>query len=177
MTVLFLVALAASWVAIFLPAIRRARQATPLSTAERWRRRMELIAPRHASTRTRGRWVVVPESRKSLARDSWRRGQRARRRIFELMIGAVIGSFLVALFWHSDNAWLVHLGCDFSLVLYAALLIEAKRRRHQRVAQLRARARRRQRVRMRPQVAWVAQARPGIDRRWVAPARAGASRR
>jgi hypothetical protein len=154
-TAAFLILLAGAWIAVFLPAIRRARKATPLSTAERWRRRMELIAPRHAASRTRGRWVVVPESRKSLARDSWRRGQRTRRRIFELMIGAVIGSFLAALFWQSDNA---------SLVTYMALLVEAKRRRHQRAIAVRRRGRR-PAMRRRPQVVWVAPARPGFNRR------------
>jgi hypothetical protein len=176
-TVLFLVALAAAWIAIFLPAIRRARQTTPLSTAERWRRRMELIAPRHATTRTRGRWVVVPESKKSLAKHSWKRGQRTRRRIFELMIGAVIGSFVAALLWHTDNAWLVQAGCDVSLVLYAALLVEAKRRRHQRVAQMRLRARRRSRLGRQPRVAFARPAQPPVDRRWIGPAHAGVNLR
>ena len=164
MTVAFLIALAGSWIAVFLPAIRRARHATPLSTAERWRRRMELIAPRYGATPRRGRWVVVPESKKSLARDSWRRGQRTRRRIFELMIGAVIGSLVAALLWPSDNSWMVQAGCDASLALYVALLVEAKRRRHRRVISVR-RRRRRPAVHRRPQVVWVAPARAGIDRR------------
>lgn len=124
---------------------------------------MQLIAPRHAATRTRGRWVVVPESRKSLARTSWRRGQRTRRRIFELLIGAVLGSFIAAILWRSDSAWLIQAGCDVSLVAYAALLVEAKRRRHQRAIAVRRRGRRP--IRRRPQVVWVAPARPGFDRR------------
>ena len=125
---------------------------------------MQLIAPKHGATPRRGRWVVVPESRRSLARDSWRRGQRTRRRIFELLIGAVIGSFVAALLWQSDNAWLVQAGCDASLAAYMALLIEAKKRRHQRAIAVRHR-RRRPAMRRRPQVVWVAPARAGIDRR------------
>jgi hypothetical protein len=125
---------------------------------------MELIAPRHPASRTRGRMVVVPTSRKALARDSWRRGQRTRRRIFELMIGAVIGSFVAALVWQGDNAWVVHAGCDLSLGVYVTLLIEAKRRRQQRAIAVRRRGRRPV-VRRRPQVVWVAPARPGFDRR------------
>jgi hypothetical protein len=125
---------------------------------------MELIAPRHPASRTRGRVVVVPTSPKVLARDSWRRGQRTRRRIFELMIGAVIGSFVAALVWQGDNAWFVHAGCDLSLGVYVTLLIEAKRRRHQRAIAVRRRGRRPV-VRRRPQVVWVAPARPGFDRR------------
>jgi hypothetical protein len=163
-TVVFLILLAGAWIVVFLPAIRRARQTTPLSTAERWRRRMELIAPRHPASRTRGRVVVVPTPRKTLARDSWRRGQRTRRRIFELMIGAVIGSFLAAILWHSDNAWLVQAGCDVSLAAYVVLLVEAKRRRQQRSIAVRRRGRRPV-VRRPPQVVWVAPARPGFDRR------------
>jgi hypothetical protein len=162
-TVAFLILLAGAWIVVFLPAIRRARQASPLSTAERWRRRMQLLAPRHAAARGRGRWVVVPESRKSLARDSFRRGQRTRRRIFELMIGAVIGSFVAAVVWHSDSAWMVQAGCDLSLAAYVVLLVEAKRRRQQRAIAVRRRGR--QPLRRRPQVVWVAPARPGFDRR------------
>jgi uncharacterized membrane protein YfcA len=124
---------------------------------------MQLIAPRHPTTRTRGRWVVVPESRKKLARTSWRRGQRTRRRIFELMIGAVMGSLVAAILWRSDSAWLFQIGCDVSLVAYAALLVEAKRRRHQRAISVRRRGRRP--LRRRPQVVWVSPARPGFDRR------------
>lgn len=109
--------------------------------------------------------VVTPAAPKGSPRDSWRRGQRTRRRIFELMIGAVIGSFAAALLWQGDDAWLVHVGCDVSLAAYVALLIEAKRRRQQRAIAVRRRALRRPVVRRRPQVAWVASARPGFDRR------------
>ena len=81
-----------------------------------------------------------------------------------MMIGAVIGSLVVAVFWHSDSAWMIQASCDASLGLYAALLIEAKRRRQRRAIAVRHR-RRRTAVRRRPQVVWVAPARAGIDRR------------
>lgn len=163
-TVVFLALLAISWIAVFLPAIVRARQTTPLSTAERWRRRMELIAPRHPQGRA-GRWIVVPESRGDLARASFRRGQRRRRRILELMIGACIGSLAAALVLHG-RAWQVQLACDGSLILYAALLIEAKRRRRERAQKVRSIARRRRRnPRQRGSVAWLSPARAAGQRR------------
>lgn len=157
MTVVFLVLLAISWIAVFLPAILRARQTTPMSTAERWRRRMELIAPRHHGPRGSGRWIVVPESRSDLARASFRRGQRRRRRILELMLGACIGSLGAALVLHG-HAWEVQLACDASLALYATLLLEAKRRRRERAEKVRSLEQRRRRKRS-GSVAWLGPAR------------------
>ena len=163
MTIAFLVLLAIAWIAVFLPAIVRARQTTPMSTAERWRRRMELIAPRHHG-RGSGRWIVVPESKGDLARASFRRGQRRRRRILELLIGACIGSFAAALVLHGQ-AWEVQIACDTSLALYAMLLVEAKRRRLERAQKGRSLARRRRARAGRAQVAWLRPARAAGQRR------------
>jgi hypothetical protein len=159
------VLLASAWIAVFLPAIVRARQTTALSAAERWRRRMELIAPRHAQTRGAGRWILVPESKDDLARASFRKGQRRRRRILGAMILACVGS-LSAAFVLNGTAWEVHLACDGSLVLYLALLMEAKRRRRERMHKVRSLAKRRaRRARRADPVSWLAPARAAGDRR------------
>ncbi|MGH2694937.1 MAG: hypothetical protein ACRDJJ_09010, partial [Actinomycetota bacterium] len=94
MTAFFLVLLALAWIAVFLPAVLRARQNSPLSTAERFRRRMQLMAPRGRT----GRWVVVPEPYDRLAGRSFRRGQQRRLRIFTTLVAAAGLSGALALF-------------------------------------------------------------------------------
>lgn len=148
LTVAFLVLLGAAWLAVILPAVLRARHTTAMSTAERWRRRMALIAPRHAERERSGRWVVIPEARPDLARASFVRGQRRRKRMLEVMVGACLGSLGTALLLH--GAWQVQLACDASVVLYSLMLIEAKRRRRERAQKVRSIARRRPQPRTAP---------------------------
>lgn len=127
MTFVFLGLLAAAWIAVFLPALLRARTEAPLSTAERFKRRLNLLAPR---ART-GRWIVVPESYDRLRRASFRRGQKRRQQILLALIGAAAISFLAALL-SGGAAWEAHLALDASLALYVVLLLDAKRRRAER---------------------------------------------
>ena len=132
LTLVFLGLLALAWIAVFLPAALRARQSAPLSTAERFKRRMNLIAPRAAT----GRWIVVPESYDRLGRSSFRRGQQRRTRILiGLGVAAALSGF-VALFT-GGGMWEVHFAVDVSLALYVALLLEAKRRRFEQITKLR----------------------------------------
>lgn len=127
MTYWFLLVLALAWIAVFLPAAMRARQNAPLSTAERFRRRMELIAP----TASKGRWVVVPESGDRLAGRSFRKGQRSRRHILAFLVGGVLLSFGSAILF-GGALWEVSLAFGASLALYVSLLLEGKRRRDER---------------------------------------------
>lgn len=124
MTALFLTALVLAWIALFVPAIVRASKRSPLSTAERFRRRLDLIAPRYAQ----GRWVVMPDCDDRLARKSWRKGQRLRRRIFGFLVAAVVVSGVLVIFYGSAM-WSIHIAFDASLGLFVALLLFAKRRR------------------------------------------------
>ena len=124
MTLVFLVLLGLAWIAVFLPAAARARQGTPLSTAERFRRRMQLIAPPPASSR--GRWIVVPESTDRLAYFSYRRAQERRRKIFLGLLTATSVLFLISLV--SGALWSLTAMAVFALFSYVVLLIGAKRR-------------------------------------------------
>lgn len=119
--------------AVFLPAALRARQETPLSAAERFKRRMELIAPRATGA---GRWIVVPQSYDRLARSSFRRGQRRRRNILTVILGAAAFSGLLAIV--AGGAFVeMHVGLDASLAVYVVLLLDAKKRRLERATKVR----------------------------------------
>jgi len=128
----FLGLLALAWIAVFLPSLVRAREAAPLTTAERFKRRMALLAPR---ART-GRWIVVPESYDRLTRASFQRGQRRRIQILIALTAAAAATFLVAL-TSGGAAWEVHLVTDASLGLYVVLLRETKKRRDERSRKVR----------------------------------------
>ena len=132
MTYWFLLVLALAWIAVFLPAAMRARQNAPLSTSERFRRRMELIAPRASA----GRWVVVPESEDRLAGRSFRKGQRTRRRILAFLVGAAVLSVGAAIF-AGGALWELSLAFGLSLALYVSLLLEGKKRRDERTKKVR----------------------------------------
>lgn len=99
---------------------------------------MSLIAPRQTS----GRWIVVPESYDRLARSSFERGQRRRKRLLiGLLVGA--GASLFAAIFAGGGMWELHLAVDASLALYVVLLREAKRRREEHSSKVRSLAVRR----------------------------------
>ena len=131
MTGLFLGALALAWIGVFLPAALRARQDAPLSSAEGWRRRMSLLAPRSAQSR----YVLVPARSDRLARAAYQRQRLRRIRILAFLGVAAPLSGIVALL-AGGSMWEVHIAFDFSLALYVALLIEAKRRRQERLTKV-----------------------------------------
>lgn len=117
---------------MLFPAAMRARRSAPLSTAERFRRRLDLVAPR---SRT-GRYVVVPESSARIARVAFERAQRWRLRLFVLLVWTAATSAGVAMIL-GGRVWTVHLAVDASLLSYSFLLIEAKRRRQEQAAKVR----------------------------------------
>jgi hypothetical protein len=127
------------WIAVMVPAVMRARASAPLSTSQRFRRRMDLIAPPSYAT---GRWVVVLDSpnRKvsASARKAHRqlRSQRRRRRLLVLIVLAVVGS-AIAGGVIGEPWWEVHLGLNAGLALYVGALLEIKRRRAERAVKVR----------------------------------------
>ena len=133
MTTLFLVVLVLAWIALIIPAAWRARQTAPFSATERFRKRLELIAPRATS---QGRWIVVPQSRDRLERASFRRGQRRRKQILFALIAGVVATAIAAPLV-GGPVWELQILLDASLALYVVLLVVAKQRRAELVRKLR----------------------------------------
>ncbi len=127
MAVVILVVLALAWIAILGPATMRARRSTPLSAAQSFKRRMELIAP-HSSS---GRWVLVPATTARSERSSFRRSQLRRIRVLQFLLSGVVMTLLAALYG-GECIWEIHFFMDLSLIGYVAFLLEAKRRRQER---------------------------------------------
>ncbi|MGH2827183.1 MAG: hypothetical protein ACRDKF_09475 [Actinomycetota bacterium] len=154
LTTVFLVALALAWAGVFLPAVWRARQRTPLKSSERFARRLKLIAPpggfgRFAGSRGglggiagshrryRGGRRLIVSRHAGLKLPSHRRSQRQRTRIL-LLLGALVPlSATAAALIQGDGWWEIHIACDFSFALYVALLLEAKKRRDERLRKVR----------------------------------------
>ena len=139
LTVAFFAALAILWIAILVPAMLRAHANRPLSSAERFRRRMDLLAP--PSPRA-GRWVCVLDSPDRKARSTMTRAhklaksRRRRRRVLVFLLLLAGGSAAYAIV-SGGVAWEAHAGIDAALALYVGFLIETGRRRIERSAKIR----------------------------------------
>jgi hypothetical protein len=128
------------WLIVFVSAVVRARASAPLTTTERFRRSMDLIAPPMPKT---GRWVVVLDSpsRRAGASKMRRaarlaRARRRRRGVLILMLLAAAGTAIAAPFV-GDPMWEVHLGLNAAFALYVGYLLESKRRREERASKVR----------------------------------------
>ncbi|CAN5551252.1 hypothetical protein BH24ACT26_BH24ACT26_16390 [soil metagenome] len=142
MTDFFLVFLGGAWLVVLWPRLRRAKRSTPLFTTERWRRGMELIAPRRGGS---GRWIMAPGSSGAAdrsARRSFRRTQRRRKRALLAVLATVPVSLIAALLL-GGALWEIHLSSYAALAVYVALLVESKRRREESTTKVRSLASRR----------------------------------
>ena len=92
---------------------------------------MSLLAPKSSQPR----YVLVPARSDRLARAAYQKHRLRRIRILAFLSVAAPLSGVVALF-AGGSMWQVHLAFDFSLVLYVALLVEAKRRRQERLTKV-----------------------------------------
>lgn len=139
LTTVFLVVLALAWAGVFLPAVWRASQRTPLKSSEGFARRMSMIAPpRHQRG---GRRLIVPRSAGRKVQ-TYRRSQRQRVRILAFL-GALLPLSAIIAVVMGEGWWELHIAFDFSFALYVALLLEAKRRRQERLRKVRPLASRR----------------------------------
>ncbi|MEA2498144.1 MAG: hypothetical protein QOH26_549 [Actinomycetota bacterium] len=128
----FFIFLALAWAAVVLPAVLRARQDDPLTATERFKRRMEMIAP---PTRAwKGRWVVVPKADPKSR--SYRRQQHRRRRVFEALLGLVVLTVALAIL-RGGSFWTLQIAIDGAIALYAGFLVGAKRKRQESLTKVR----------------------------------------
>jgi hypothetical protein len=133
LTLWFLAFLAIAWVVVYLPAARRARNLSPLPAVMRFKRRMKLISPYKSA----GRWIVVPPGgTRPAAPISAQRTKRRRKYIFMGLLTAAVGTGIWSLVTGGSQLEL-HFVVDAALVFYAALLLDAKRRRDERVRKVR----------------------------------------
>lgn len=92
---------------------------------------MSLLAPKSAQPR----YVLVPARSDRLARASYQKHKLRRIRILAFLAVAAPVSGIVALL-AGGSMWEVHIAFDFSLALYVALLVQAKRRREERLTKV-----------------------------------------
>lgn len=122
MTLLFLVVLAMAWAAVFVPAAVRARQEAPVSSTERFKRGMGVLA---GPQRRRGRWIITPGASDRARRRTLDR----RRKLFTALVFAASMSFALALV--RSSLWDLNLIFDAALVTYSVVLISLKRQQEQ----------------------------------------------
>jgi hypothetical protein len=119
-----------AWIAVCVPAAAKARRETPLTSAEHFKKRLELIAP---PTRADRRRKVKRRRQKDVGPLKMRPGRIL---VFVLAVGAAVASAVAALF-ASGGMWELHLACDAALALLVAWLLETKRARVDRARQVR----------------------------------------
>ncbi len=117
--------------AIFLPAMLRARAEAPTWTAERFKKKMDALAPRG------GRWIVVPTPQDRLRTDAMRRRQA---RLKAILVGLLVamGVTFVAAVIAGGPAWELHLATIAVSAIYVVWLRDNKRRRSERARKVRA---------------------------------------
>ena len=139
LTTFFLAALAVAWMLVLVPAILRARSQSPFSSTERFRRRMDMIAPRHTRS---GRMIVVLDSPHRRAATEFGRARREirrrrrRARFLKLLVACAVISAGVAA-WRGEGFWEFNFGIDAVLVLYVGILLERKARKRERTTKVR----------------------------------------
>jgi hypothetical protein len=122
----FLLFLSVAWVLLLWPAAVRARRATPLSTATRFKRRMTLIAPKAVRA---GRWVLMPRSSSSdaEARGARMRVLRRRKQMFTTLLLAAPLITISAVVWEGW-VWIAAICAAVVLAGYVSFLLISKRR-------------------------------------------------
>ena len=86
---------------VFIPAVRRARQGTPLKSSQRFARRMQMIAPRRSAKGGR-RLIVSKEAGRYVI--SHRKSQRQRTRIL-VASGLLVPASAIAAFVAGGGGW------------------------------------------------------------------------
>ncbi|MBW3594999.1 MAG: hypothetical protein KY391_05420 [Actinobacteria bacterium] len=129
----FLAFLVGASLAVSVPAGLRARRNSPFSSAQLFKKRMSMMAPRSRG----GRWVIVPEGHSGVqARQIERRTRRRRSRIMTMLVVAAFTTGCWAAFG-SGVAISIHVAVDVIALLYAVLVYRVGRRRSERFREVR----------------------------------------
>lgn len=125
MTLLFVALLAGFWVALFLPALLRARKgASPIVSVSTFNRGMRALGSGHPSSN--GRWIVVPPTRQE---DEPRRQVVERRRqVFMGLVAATAATALLGLLPALRVLLWLNLTFDLALAGFVMFLLQEKRR-------------------------------------------------
>jgi hypothetical protein len=129
LTLFFLVVLAAAWIAVFFPSVRRATQSSPYPSTRAFKRSMSSVSPMG----TPGGLVITPGTARAHATQlAFARKQRRRQNIFIALLALAAFTLMIAL--GAGRGWLeLHLAVDGVLLGYVAWLIENRNRRVERV--------------------------------------------
>ena len=137
MTGWFLAFLVGASLTVMIPAGLRARRSSPFPSAQLFKKRLNMMAPRSRS----GRWVVIPEGHSAAqARMMARRTRRRRTRIMTMLVIAMLATGVWALLG-SGAAVSIHLLVDAIAVFYGTLMYESRRRRKEQRRKVRSIAR------------------------------------
>ena len=129
----FLAFLVGASLAVAVPAGMRAKRNSPFPSAQLFKKRMNMMAPRSRG----GRWVVVPDNHSGVqTRYLARRSRRRRVRIMTLLVVAALATGVWALVG-SGAAVSIHLAIDLVAVFYGYLMYESNRRRTEQVRKVR----------------------------------------
>jgi hypothetical protein len=125
--------LAIAWLVVYLPSVWRAREHSPLNAVEKFKGRMRLISPRASG----GRWVVIPEAGRHRARSARTQSSvRFKKGILLTLLALTIASGMWALVTWDGNLLELHLVVVGATGFYAALLVDSKRRREERLVKV-----------------------------------------
>jgi uncharacterized membrane protein (DUF485 family) len=132
LTTFFLIVLAAAWVAVFFPSLRRAKAASPYPATKAFKRSMSSVSPM-ASGRLVMTHVTARQDARQLAKV---RKQRQRYNTFTSLLILAGSTAFVAII--GRGVWIeLHLAVDGILLGYVAWLIENRNRRAERSQKVR----------------------------------------
>lgn len=137
MTGWFLAFLVGASLAVSIPAGMRARRSSPFPSAQLFKKRMSMMAPRSRG----GRWVIVPDGHaEAQARHFARRAKRRQARVLLSLVVVAVATGIWAIV-SAGAAVPVHIAIDVLTLAYGGVVVETRRRQAEQRRKLRSLAR------------------------------------